>query len=135
MAIKDIEYVKELRKNGVKYQDIAEKLGISKQQAWNIAKQAGIVDTHDMKKEKVIYKGVKSWLFDNEISLHDLCIKCGELCGANSRTYKFLVGKNKGDILIIQKVMSVCDMSFEDAFGEVENENEKENKNQDECRI
>lgn len=127
--------MKEQRENGMKYQDIAKKLGVSRQQAWNIAKQAGIVNTHDMRREKVIYKGVKSWIFDHEMSLHDFCIKCGEPYGANSKTYKFLIGKHKGNISIIRTIMDICGMSFEDAFGEEENENEKENKNQDECRV
>lgn len=127
MAIKDIECVKEMRENGMKYQDIANELGISRQQAWYIGNQAGITGSYSSKNNIVVYKKIRDWIEKHKMRLHDFCIKCGEKCGANSKTYKFLTGKSKGNIYIINNVLKVCGLTFEEAFGEVIN-GEKENK-------
>lgn len=126
MAVQHIEKIRELRNKGMTYQSIANEIGISRQQTWYSAKVGGIVG-HEPKSKNIIYNGIHKWLIKHKMSLHDFCIKCGEDFGCNSRTWRFLVGTHKGDIVMIKKILDACGLTFEEAFGEVINEAEKEN--------
>lgn len=126
MGVKHIEEIREMRNKGMTYDEIAKKIGISRQQVWYSAKVGGFAGTSS-KENKVIYKGIQEWLIKHKMSLHDFCIKCGEYFGCNSRTWRFLIGDHKGNIFIIKKILDVCGLTFEEAFGEVINENKKKN--------
>lgn len=121
MAIKHIEKIMEMRSKNMTYESIGKELGISRQQVWNIAKMGGFAGTNS-KVGKVIYKEIQKWLGKHKMSLHDFCIKCGEDFGSGSRTWRFLTGNHKGDIIMIKNILNVCGLTFEEAFGEVINE-------------
>lgn len=121
MGVKHIESIKEMRNKGMTYDEIAKEIGISRQQVWYSAKIGGFAG-NSSKANKVIYKGIQEWLIKHKMSLHDFCIKSGEDFGCNSKTWRFLTGDNKGNIFMIKKVLDVCGLTFEEAFGEVVNE-------------
>lgn len=121
MGVKHIEKVKELRHNGWTFEKIGNELGLSRQQIWYTAKMAGIAGKQ-CGIDSVIYTGVRKWLAKENIRLNEFCEMCGEDYGSGSVTHRFLIGKSNGNMNVIKSILSVCNLTFEEAFGEVDNE-------------
>lgn len=68
---------------------------------------------HAKKRAVCVYPGLRKWVADNDYTVREV----SELTGINQRTlYSYFVGSMHPPVLVIQRILEVTGMSFEEAF-------------------
>lgn len=119
LTANDICEMFEMRVNGVKYEEIAERYQVSRQRVHQIL--SGIVEGKKGKRptKACIYLGLREWMHSNDVSVFKL--NCNSTKFANpSLLYMRLWGETKFGIDEIKKVLAYTGLTFEEAFGRVE---------------
>ena len=108
--------IKRMRSEGMTIQKIADHYGCSRQNISEILCRAHGKRraTH---KNKCIYPGISRWMHENGYSITKMC----EEFGMNKGTLgKYMQGTRDIRIRTIREIMRITGLSFEEAFGGVE---------------
>lgn len=117
----------EMRLNGATLEEIANKLGCTRQniscEFKNIYKC--MTTSRYQKISGIIYKGIAAWLLDNGKKVSDFAsMVCEEYTPRKSTYfYKKLCGQHNLNMKEIKKILEVTGMTFEECFEERELEN------------
>lgn len=113
-----------MKREGKTYREIGERFGLSKQRVYQIL---GKMDKHYFKpiKEKVVaYKGIRDWLNEKKISFTEFCRLIYGYYHPKLYT-RLTVCLNKTHpikIDMIEKILDITGLTYEQAFKELKNE-------------
>ena len=112
----------ELREHGLTYREIADRLGISYQSVSQSLSKYNGTHFRVVKPSRCIFKGLREWMNQNKITTAEMCRILGLLPVTNSigrvrRNMNGTVDFRKSDI---DKVLNASNMTYEQAFGEVD---------------
>lgn len=110
----------EMREQGLSFQEIGKRLGVSKQYAYDVFSYATRTGYISYKQFDMIdslkFKGIKNWMIENGVTLKEMNGKCTGVYNTNSSLVRFLRGSGKADIETINKILEVTGMKYEEAF-------------------
>lgn len=96
--------------NGATYEETAQKMGVSKQRLHQLMPN---VRASGRQSKTWIYPNIKQWMRHNRITICHL----SELLGCHKATLgRYLSGKAQPDKTIIDKILEVTGMNYEEAF-------------------
>ena len=110
-----------MRLEGKSYQAIADRFGVSRQYAYRLIGQQ--CKSEPYRNVNVPYTGLKKWMNESNYSVAKLARESG--CTANHSyvtIISYLQGSPRMDIDSIRKILRFTGMTFEEAFGEAEQE-------------
>ena len=110
-----------MRLEGKSYQAIADRFGVSKQYVYQLFGQQ--CKSEPYRNVNVPYTGLKKWMNESNYSVAKLARESG--CTANHSyvtIISYLQGSPRMDIDSIRKILRFTGMTFEEAFGEAEQE-------------
>ena len=123
--MKKYELYRQDREKGLKYREIAEKYGVSYQ---NVAQACGKAQPSRFRfwtKDMCVYPNLREWLNENKITYRELCRRLGwETCRVNYTYFgAWFRGKNYPRKQVIDKLLSVTGLTYEQFFDTKEKEN------------
>ena len=118
-----IDEKRALREQGFSYTEIARQLGISKQ-----AVQQGLAE-QDMRyfqfvtEKGCIYPNIRKWMNDNRVSVSEIARRMGLLPHSctSARIRSYLTGRVSPNKPTIDKILSITNLTYEQAFYREEN--------------
>ena len=106
---KQSDIARDMYAKGYTYEQIAEYLGVTVKQARNLQQGAGFrVDLV----AKVKYAGLRNWMLENRISIHELKNR-----GGMTGLYRPLIGDCDPSKCTIDSILRVTGMTYEECFG------------------
>lgn len=104
-----------MRIDGHTYQEIADKLGVTRQCIHQMlgADRRSKVALND---KGFIYPNLMKWMIENGVPIYDLYKKMGYTSSDSSKVYKRLRGDIRFTICDIRKILEITGMSFEECF-------------------
>lgn len=114
------EQKRALREQGMTYQQIADKLGISKQAVAQTLAKTDTARARQIKPSMCIYPGLRNWMNANKVSMAELVRRCGYVpySGNRSNFRDYLNGRHDLRKPTIDKILEITGMTYEQAFGE-----------------
>lgn len=114
--------IKEMYNSGMTLLQIAEKEGLTKQRVHQIVKKDyGITEFQLNKINMVLFPAIRDWMIGYKITIKEFCDNVSKIShnevSANS-VEKFLTNGSKTSVCLIQDILKVTGMSFEEAFKE-----------------
>lgn len=114
--------IKEMYNSGMTLLQIADKLGLTKQRVHQIVKKDSEITGFQLKKiNMVLFPAIRDWMIGYKITLKEFCDTVSKTSNnelsANS-VEKFLINESKTSVCLIQNILKVTGMSFEEAFKE-----------------
>lgn len=114
--------IKEMYDSGMTLAEIAVKEGLTKQRVHQIVrKDTGITEFQLDKINLVLFPAIRDWMIGYKITLKEFCDTVSKTyhneVSANS-VEKFLINGSKTSVCLIQDILKVTGMSFEEAFKE-----------------
>ena len=111
-----------MRLEGKSYQAISDRFGVSRQYVYRLIGQQ--CKSEPYRNVNVPYTGLKKWMNESNYSVAKLARESG--C-TNNHSYvtitSYLQGSPRMDIDSIRKILRFTGLTFEEAFGETEQEN------------
>lgn len=110
-----------MRLEGKSYQAIADRFGVSRQYVYQLIGQQ--CKSEPYRNVNVPYTGLKKWMNESRYSIAELARESG--CTDNHRYVtitSYLQGSPRMDIDSIRKILRFTGLTFEEAFGETEQE-------------
>ena len=110
-----------MRLEGKSYQAIADRFGVSRQYVYQLIGQQ--CKSEPYRNVNVPYTGLKKWMNESRYSIAELARESG--CTDNHSYVtitSYLKGSPRMDIDSIRKILRFTDLTFEEAFGETEQE-------------
>ena len=110
-----------MRLEGKSYQAIADRFGVSRQYVYRLIGQQ--CKSEPYRNVNVPYTGLKKWMNESRYSIAELARESG--CTDNHSYVtitSYLQGSPRMDIDSIRKVLRFTGLTFEEAFGEAEQE-------------
>lgn len=110
-----------MRLEGKSYQDIADRFGVSRQYVYRLIGQQ--CKSEPYRNVNVRYTGLRKWMNESNYSVANLARESG--CTDNHSYVtitSYLQGSPRMDIDSIRKILRFTGMTFEEAFGEAEQE-------------
>ena len=110
-----------MRLEGKSYQAIADRFGVSKQYVYQLFGQQCKSDPY--RNVNVPYTGLRKWMNESRYSIAELARESG--CTDNHSYVtitSYLQGSPRMDIDSIRKILRFTGLTFEEAFGEAEQE-------------
>lgn len=106
-----------MRKDGMSYQEIADRFGVSRQAINDLFRDGKRADQKPKNTHLIKYIGIKKYLETNRISIG----KFSKMCGIDNTTmWRNLIGKTDMLKRNIDKILKVTGMTYEEAFKEDE---------------
>ena len=113
---------RELRMQGLTFEEIGKRLGVSKQRASQCCAGMDPKRTawacHKKDLDSIIYAGLKNWMLENKVSVPEMMRRIG-LDTGSSRSKHFrnrIEGKTQLPISEIKKILAVTGGTFEQMF-------------------
>ena len=110
-----------MRLEGKSYQAIADRFGVSRQYVYKLFSQK--CKSEPYRNVNVPYTGLKKWMNESRYSIAELARESG--CTDNHSYVtitSYLKGSQRMDIDSIRKILRFTGLTFEEAFGEAEQE-------------
>ena len=110
-----------MRLEGKSYQAIADRFGVSRQYVYRLIGQQ--CKSEPYRNVNVQYTGLKKWMNESRYSIAELARESG--CTDNHSYVtitSYLQGSPRMDIDSIRKILRLTGLTFEEAFGEAEQE-------------
>lgn len=109
-----------LREQGMTYQQIADRLGISYQAVAQALATHNTKHFHYISESCCIYPNLRKWLNENQVSKSELARRCGYAGspGNTNRVFSYLQGKIDPPKRVIDKILAATGLTYEQAFGE-----------------
>lgn len=113
----------EMREKGMSYRELSKLFGVSHQRVQQI------VGKHDgryfrtITKENCVYDAIRNWLNENRISLAEFTRRM--YCNTEPNNYYNTIGRLSGKVELtktyIDKILSITNLTYEDAFKRSDN--------------
>ena len=114
--------IKNMYDSGMTLTEIAEKEGLTKQRVHQIVrKDYGITEFQLNKINMVLFPAIRDWMIGYKITLKEFCETVSNTSHnevSEKSVEKFLVNGSKTNVNLIQDILKVTGMSFEEAFKE-----------------
>lgn len=112
-----------LREQGMTYQQIADHFGISYQAVANSLSKHNPRLFRYVSEEGCIYPNLRRWMNENKVGKRELLRRCGLVCAPKNydRFCSYFQGKVDPPKKTIDKILRVTGLTYEEAFGKVEN--------------
>lgn len=113
---------RELRMQGLTFEEIGKRLGVSRQRAKQCCAgmnpEATARACHKEDLESIVYTGLKKWMLENRVSVPELMRRIGLDTGSRRSEYfkNRLKGKTQLPITEIKKILAVTGGTFEQMF-------------------
>lgn len=110
--------LREELENGATLQSIADRYGLSRQRIAQIT--GGVGKMRDWKKTYSIYPAIDSWMKYTHTTYTGLCETLGYSCSASAQVNlkRVLMGQNEPRKTVIDAILSVTGLTYEEAFKE-----------------
>lgn len=116
------EKIKEMYDSGMTLVQIAEKEGLTKQRVHQIVrKKIGFSEYQLNKINMVLFPSIRDWMIGYKITLKEFCDTVSKTSHnevSAKSVEKFLINGSKTSVCLIQDILKVTGMSFEEAFKE-----------------
>lgn len=110
-----------MRLEGKSYQNIADRFGVSRQYVYQLIGQQ--CKSEPYRNVNVPYTGLKKWMNESRYSVAELSRESGCTDNHSKGTIaSYLKGSPRMDIDSIRKILRFTGLTFEEAFGEAEQE-------------
>lgn len=117
----DIQIVMKCRENGMTYDEIAAKFNVSRQ-CVHQAVQA--YEKFKVKESACVYDGLRQWMNENHMRIGQFC-KLAEFNGKTESSLRgYLRGKSDMPMSVIDIILEITGLTYEQAFGKVVDGNE-----------
>lgn len=115
--------MRKMRNQGVSYREIGEKFGLSKQRIYQIIGESNGYYRY-ITEEQCAYIGIREWLNHNKVNVTEFCRRVyGKYFTATYfRFTQCLRGKYHFKKPMIDKILSLTGLTYEEAFKEKDNE-------------
>lgn len=114
--------IREMYDSGMTLVQIADKLGLTKQRVHQIVRiNQGLSEFQLNKINLVLFPAIRDWMIGYKITLKAFCDAVAEEMNSEvpaSCVERFLTTGSKTSIILIQSILKVTGMSFEEAFKE-----------------
>ena len=113
---------RELRMQGLTFEEIGKRLGVSKQRASQCCAgmnpEATAWACHKEDLDSIIYEGLKKWMLENKVSVPEMMRRIGMDTGSSCSKHfrNRLEGKTQLPISEIKKILAVTGGTFEQMF-------------------
>jgi transposase len=111
----DIQLVMKCREDGMTYDEIAAKFNVSRQ---CVHQTVRAYENFKVKATACVYIGLRNWMNEHKVRVSKLILMCN--CNAHSHTmYDYLKGKHDMPKSVIDAILKVTGLTYEQTFGEV----------------
>lgn len=109
-----------LREQGMTYQQIADRLGISYQAVAQALGEYNPNHFHYVPETSCIYPNLRKWMNDNKVGKTELTRRCGYANSPSNkgRIFRYLQGKVDPPKRFIDRILAATGLTYEQAFGE-----------------
>jgi hypothetical protein len=117
MNREDVINMFQMRVDGCSMEEIAKRFGVTRERVRQIFEAA--LKDNGRPMARCIYKGLRNWMLTTGNTAYKLCKDVG--VWKNTTTlYNRMLGKKQFEIEEIKSILAYTGMTFEEAFGEVE---------------
>lgn len=115
--------MQELRNKGFSYEEIGKIMGISHQRVHQIIGKGNKALFRPIKPTGCVFDGIRQWMNENQISISELVrIIYGNTCPENyNRIRSYLTARNDIRKTLIDKILSITNLTYEEAFKRSDN--------------
>nr|DAJ48863.1 MAG TPA: Protein of unknown function (DUF2774) [Caudoviricetes sp.] len=115
-----------MRDKGMTFQQIADELGVTRQRVAQYCAGVNAKHYRFCGEKTCVYVGLRNWMNENRVSITALLQMMGYVFApeSNERWKRKLAGKSALRIDEIKRILAVTGMTFEQAFGRVEDKND-----------
>lgn len=115
------ENIKKYTEEGYSQAEIARMTGVSRQRVHKLTQeQNGEKHSENILQRRLMrvrYKGIREYLFNNRMTVTELCCELGEQSNTNGAIPRFLYGiTDKVSVYLIKNILDYTGLTFEEAF-------------------
>lgn len=112
-----LEQMREMRKNGMTHQEIADEFGLSRQRVHQLIGNRSRGHFWYVTEDRCKYEGLRNWMNENEVGVTELTRRIYHNAHPNNQAnISYKLRGNQATIEFIERILDVTGLTYEEAF-------------------